>query len=230
MAGKITAAKQIAQEAKKLAARIAKDKAIKKNSKLTQKGLKLSKKKDIRMPEREIQTPVVVGRTGITKTGEKINVGTPQDITRTIGSKKHAERKVLLQSKKDKGTASKSELAELAARRKADVIATRKQAGGRRTSAPEDDFKTAQRMLEKDGEMGAAFDRLTKNQQESLIKSAKLKKESDFSREAKAKLSESKNAPLSTGSAVENKRRIGLNDYRKGGYVLSTVDNRKKRN
>ena len=229
MAGKITAAKQIAQEAKKLAARIAKDKAIKKNSKLTQKGLKLSKNKDIRMPEREIETPVVVGRTGITKTGEKINVGTPQDITRTVGSKKHAERKVLLQSKKDKGTASKSELAELAARRKADVIATRKQTGGRRTSAPEDDFKTAQRMLEKDGEMGAAFDRLTKNQQESLIRSAKLKKESDFSREAKAKIAEPKSAPKSVGSAVENKRRIGLNDYRKGGYVLSSVDNRKNK-
>ena len=126
------------------------------------------------MPDREMDTPVVVGRTGITKTGEKINVGTPEDITRTVGSKKHAERKVLLQNKKDNGTASKNELAELAARRKADVIATRKQTGGRRTSAPDDDFKTAQRMLEQDGEMGAAFERLTKNQQESLIKSASL--------------------------------------------------------
>ena len=226
---KTSAARKLALEAKELAAKIARDKAIKKNKKLTQKGLKLSKNKDIKMPDRDIETPVVVGRTGITKTGEKINVGSPEDITRTVGSRAHAERKVLLQNKKDKGTASKNELAELAARRKADVIATRKQTGGRRTSAPEDDFKTAQRMLEKDGEMGAAFDRLTKNQQERLIRSAKLKKESDFSREAKAKIAEPKSAPKSVGSAVENKRRIGLNDYRKGGYVLSSVDNRKNK-
>ena len=221
-------AKQV-RESEELRKRIARDKAINKNKKLTQKGLKLSKNKDIKMPDRDIETPVVVGRTGITKTGEKINVGSPQDITRTVGSRAHAERKVLLQNKKDKGNASKNELAELAARRKADVIATRKQTGGRRTSAPEDDFKTAQRMLEKDGEMGAAFDRLTKNQQERLIRSAKLKKESDFSREVKAKIAEPKSAPKSVGSAVENKRRIGLNDYRKGGYVLSSVDNRKNK-
>lgn len=236
MAGKTSLIKSMKKlsknAAEELRRKIARDKAIKKankDKKPTQKGLKLSKNKDIKMPDRDIETPVVVGRTGITKTGEKINVGSPQDITRTVGSKAHAERKVLLQNKKDKGTASKNELAELAARRKADVIATRKQTGGRRTSAPEDDFKTAQRMLEKDGEMGAAFDRLTKNQQERLIRSAKLKKESDFSREVKAKIAEPKSAPKSVGSAVENKRRIGLNDYRKGGYVLSSVDNRKNK-
>lgn len=224
-----TAAQKAAIRAKEIAKRLKEKKKVKDDSKPTQKGLKLSKNKDIKMPDRDIETPVVVGRTGITKTGEKINVGSPQDITRTVGSRAHAERKVLLQNKKDKGTASKNELAELAARRKADVIATRKQTGGRRTSAPEDDFKTAQRMLEKDGEMGAAFDRLTKNQQERLIRSAKLKKESDFSREVKAKIAEPKSAPKSVGSAVENKRRIGLNDYRKGGYVLSSVDNRKNK-
>ena len=226
---KLKKAQEAAKEFKKVQAIIRANKKKKDTKKPTQKGLKLSKNKDIKMPDRDIETPVVVGRTGITKTGEKINVGSPQDITRTVGSRAHAERKVLLQNKKDKGNASKNELAELAARRKADVIATRKQTGGRRTSAPEDDFKTAQRMLEKDGEMGAAFDRLTKNQQERLIRSAKLKKESDFSREAKAKIAEPKSAPKSVGSAVENKRRIGLNDYRKGGYVLSSVDNRKNK-
>ena len=227
-----TAAQKAAIRAKEIAKRLKEKKKLKDDSTPTQKGLRLSKNKDIRMPDREMDTPVVVGRTGITKTGEKINVGTPEDITRTVGSKKHAERKVLLQNRKDKGIASKDELAELAARRKADVEAFRRQTSGRRTASPKDDFKIAQKMLEEDGEMGAAFERLTKNQQDSLIKSAKLKKESDFKKDVKAKLSESKNAPLSTGSAVENKRRIGLNDYRKGGYVLSTVDNRKnnKRN
>lgn len=224
-----TAAQKAAIRAKEIAKRLKEKKKLKDDSTPTQKGLRLSKNKDIRMPDREMDTPVVVGRTGITKTGEKINVGTPEDITRTVGSKKHAERKVLLQNRKDKGIASKDELAELAARRKADVEAFRRQTSGRRTTSPKDDFKIAQKMLEEDGEMGAAFERLTKNQQDSLIKSAKLKKESDFKKDVKAKLSESKNAPLSTGSAVENKRRIGLNDYRKGGYVLSTVDNRKNK-
>jgi len=224
-----TAAQKAAIRAKEIAKRLKEKKKLKDDSKPTQKGLRLSKNKDIRMPDREMDTPVVVGRTGITKTGEKINVGTPEDITRTVGSKKHAERKVLLQNRKDKGIASKDELAELAARRKADAEAFRRQTSGRRTVSPKDDFKIAQKMLEEDGEMGAAFERLTKNQQDSLIKSAKLKKESDFKKDVKAKLAESKNAPLSTGSAVENKRRIGLNDYRKGGYVLSTVDNRKNK-
>jgi len=224
-----TAAQKAAIRAKEIAKRLKEKKKLKDDSKPTQKGLRLSKNKDIRMPDREMDTPVVVGRTGITKTGEKINVGTPEDITRTVGSKKHAERKVLLQNRKDKGIASKDELAELVARRKADVEAFRRQTSGRRTVSPKDDFKIAQKMLEEDGEMGAAFERLTKNQQDSLIKSAKLKKESDFKKDVKAKLAESKNAPLSTGSAVENKRRIGLNDYRKGGYVLSTVDNRKNK-
>ena len=126
LVSKLRKGKKSLVEFKKTAEKVKKNKS----QPATQKGLKLSKKKDIRMPEREIETPVVVGRTGITKTGEKINVGTPQDITRTVGGKKHAERKVLLQSKKDKGTASKSELAELKSRRKADAIAKSKQESG----------------------------------------------------------------------------------------------------
>ena len=205
----------------------------------TQKGLKLSKRKDIRMPDREIDTPVVVGRTGITKTGEKINVGTPEDITRTIGSKKHAERKVLLESKKDKGTASKSELAELAARRKADAEAFVKQTSGRRTSnIPKGEYvniKTGEIVTNPksakdlpDG-MNAYVKDPTPKRMESIMINAKERQKSKFRKEAEAKLAEPKSAPKSTGSAVENKRRIGTNDYRKGGYVLSSVDNRKKR-
>ena len=205
----------------------------------TQKGLKLSKNKDIRMPDREIDTPVVVGRTGITKTGEKINVGTPEDITRTIGSKKHAERKVLLESKKDKGTASKSELAELAARRKADAEAFVKQTSGRRTSnIPKGEYvniKTGEIVTNPksakdlpDG-MNAYVKDPTPKRMESIMINAKERQKSKFIKEAEAKLAEPKSAPISTGSAVENKRRIGLNDYRKGGYVLSSVDNRKNK-
>jgi hypothetical protein len=205
----------------------------------TQKGLKLSKRKDIKMPDREIETPVVVGRTGITKTGEKINVGTPEDITRTLGSKKHAERKVLLESKKDKGTASKSELAELTARRKADAEAFVRQTSGKRTSnIPKGEYvniKTGEIVTNPksakdlpDG-MNAYVKDPTPKRMESIMINAKERQKSKFRKETEARGAEPKSAPKSTGSAVENKRRIGTNDYRKGGYVLSSVDNRKKR-
>lgn len=229
------------QELKKAADKIKKNKS----QPATQKGLKLSKKKDIRMPEREIETPVVVGRTGITKTGEKINVGTPEDITRTVGSKKHAERKVLLQSKKDKGTASKSELAELVARRKADAIAKSKQERGVRPpkKIPDGEYFNTQtgqlvknpkfqRELTKGGKENNINNWIkdpTPNQIEKANINKMTREKSEFRKETEARLAEPKSAPISTGSAVENKRRIGMNDYRKGGYILSSVDNRKKR-
>ena len=34
----------------------------------------------------------------------------------------------------------------------------------------------------------------------------------------------------SKGGLSNTKKRMGANDYRKGGYVLSTVDNRKMKN
>ena len=234
-----TAAQKAAIRAKEITKRLKEKKKLKDDSKPTQKGLRLSKNKDIRMPDREMDTPVVVGRTGITKTGEKINVGTPEDITRTIGSKKHAERKVLLQSKKDKGTASKSELAELAARRKADAEAFVRQTSGKRTSnIPKGEYvniKTGEIVTNPqsakdlpDG-MNAYGKDPTPKRMESIMINAKERQKSKFRKEAEAKIDEPKSAPKSTGSAVENKRRIGLNDYRKGGYILSSVDNRKNK-
>lgn len=238
---KIRKAKKALDEVRKAAEKAKKSRA----KPATQKGLKLSKNKDIRMPEREIETPVIVGRTGITKTGEKINVGTPQDITRTVGSKKHAERKVLLQSKKDKGTASKSELAELKARRKADALAKSKQERGVRPpkKIPDGEYfnkqtgetiknPKLQNVLTKGGKENSINNWVkdpTPNQIEMANRNRLAREKSEFRKEAEAKMAEPKSAPKSVGSAVENKRRIGTNDYRKGGYVLSTVDNRKNK-
>ena len=236
---KTSAARKLALEAKELAAKIARDKAIKKNKKLTQKGLKLSKNKDIRMPDRDIETPVVVGRTGITKTGEKINVGSPQDITRTVGSRAHAERKELIRKREKEGTATKKESSELKARERADKVAFEKQTRGIRTSnIPKGEYvniKTGEIVTNPksakdlpDG-MNAYVKDPTPKRMESIMINAKERQKSEFRKEAEARLAEPKSAPISTGSAVENKRRIGTNDYRKGGYVLSSVDNRKKR-
>lgn len=75
---------------------------------------------------------------------------------------------------------------------KSDVEATRRMSGGQRGKAKPDDFKDAQTMLEKTGEMGEAFERLTKNEQDRLIQSTKkkqmLKKQKEMpSDEAKTK-------------------------------------------
>jgi hypothetical protein len=222
------------------------DKAKKSRAKpTTQKGLKLSKNKDIRMPEREIETPVVVGRTGITKTGEKINVGTPEDITRTVGGKKHAERKETIRKKEKEGTATKKESAELKARERADALAKSKQERGVRPpkKVPDGEYFNTQtgqlvtnpklqNVLTKGGKENN-INNWVKDPTPNQIEKAKVNKitreKSDFRKGAEAKLAEPKSAPKSTGSAVENKRRIGTNDYRKGGYVLSTVDNRKNK-
>ncbi len=114
MAGKTSLIKSMTKlsekAAEELRKKIARDKAIKKankDKKPTQKGLKLSKKKDIKMPDRDIETPVVVGRTGITKTGEKINVGSPQDITRNMGNTQRAKLVASLELKKAKKTIKK---------------------------------------------------------------------------------------------------------------------------
>jgi hypothetical protein len=242
---KLKKAQDAAKEFKKVQAIIKANKKKKDDKKLTQKGLKLSKNKDIKMPEttpKSLDTRTVSGSKGITNKGQSINIGDDvmgfNNFIKMSPSKGILNREKYLRGlekiKREGNATQKAEATKKLERlekikEKSDTKSFSKQTGGRRTSTPEDDFKTAQRMLEKDGEMGAAFDRLTKNQQERLIRSAKLKKESDFSREVKAKIAEPKSAPKSVGSAVENKRRIGLNDYRKGGYVLSSVDNRKNK-
>ena len=44
----------------------------------------------------------------------------------------------------------------------------------------------------------------------------------------KKKLEEEMSTKQASGGSI-TKNRMGGNDYRKGGYVLSTVDNRKKK-
>ena len=234
MAGLLKAASKLSK-ARELAKRIARDKAIKtkiaSDKKPTQKGLKLSKNKDIKMPERDIETPTVIGNVGITARGEKINVGKDMDITRTKGNVEHAKRKVMLQTKKDEGTATRSELNELSRRRAGDVTASRKQGSGTRgktgNAKSDDPFFIALNEAKKDGVLGTAYDKLLPNQQKQIEEAAKAFKKSEFRKTVEADLATSKSAPKSTGSAIENKKRIGINDYRKGGYVLSSVDNRK---
>jgi hypothetical protein len=235
---KTSAARKIALEAKELAARIARDKAIKKamkDKKPTQKGLKLSKNKDIKMPDRDIETPVVVGRTGITKTGEKINVGSPQDITRNMGNTQRAKLVTSLELKKAKKTITKEEeklLNRLDALSEKTESDRKVKSGITQKGKPKqkpDDYKIAQKKLDKYGLMEEEFKKLTKNQQDGLIRSATIKKDMKSPKDTARELVRNRMRIPKNKGGMPTKNRMGINDYRKGGYVLSSVDNRKNK-
>ena len=65
------------------------------------------------------------------------------------------------------------------------------------------------------------YDKLLPNQKKQIIQAAKAFQKSDFEKEVRAKLAEPKTAPKSVGSAVENKRKIGMN---KGGLKMPSAD------
>ena len=242
MAGKTSLIKSMTKlsekAAEELRKKIARDKAIKKankDKKPTQKGLKLSKKKDIKMPDRDIETPVVVGRTGITKTGEKINVGSPQDITRNMGNTQRAKLVASLELKKAKKTITKQEEKLL---NRLDALSEKTESDRKfkagvtqkgKSKNKSDDFKIAQKKLDEDGLMEEEFKRLTKNEQDGLIRSATIKKDMKSPKDTARELVRNRmRIPKNKGGSI-TKNRMGINDYRKGGYVLSSVDNRKNK-
>ena len=222
--------KEAAEELRK---KIARDKAIKKankDKKPTQKGLRLSKNKDIRMPDRDIDTPVVVGKTGITKTGEKINVGSSEDITRNIGNKERAKLVTSLELKETKKTITKKEkklldrLNALSEKTEADRKfksgVTRKGAQtlpdgvyfnkqtGEEIKNPK--VKSKLTVGGKENSINNWVKDPTKNQIESANRNRIAREKTDFRRDVEARIDAPKNAPISTGSAVEDKRKIGL--------------------
>ena len=232
---KLKKAQDASKEFKKVQAIIKANKKKKDANKLTQKGLKLSKKKDIKMPDRDIETPVVVGRTGITKTGEKINVGSPQDITRNMGNTQRAKLVTSLELKKAKRTITKQEEKLL---NRLDALSEKTESDRKfkagvtqkgKSKNKSDDVRIAQKKLDEDGLMEEEFKRLTKNEQDGLIRSATIKKDMKSPKDTARELVRNRmRIPQNKGGSI-TKNRMGINDYRKGGYVLSSVDNRKNK-
>jgi len=159
--------------------------------------------------------------------GEKVTV-TPSKIdkgfieaSKTKGSVDRAKKKVALENKKRDKTITAKEKEILKKMQKADVEATRKQSGGQRSKAKPDDFKTAQKMLEETGEMGAAFERLTKNEQDRLIKSTKLKQKLKKQKEMPEDTAKAKKKLVRNILAKDPKRR---KDMSQGGLKMPTAD------
>ena len=212
-----------------------------KMSNTTQKGVRFSKKKDIVMPkDNDIKISSVSGTRGVTGKGEVINVGDDAigfsnflALQKSKGILKREKAMRALEKIIDKGTATQKKQARAmlekmeTAKTKSDEAATLKQISGRRgkstkTIAKSDDpFFKALNTAKKTGELGEDYEKLLPNQKKQIEQAAKAFKKSDFEKDVRAKLAEPKSAPKSVGSAVENKRKIGM---AQGGLKMPTAD------
>ena len=226
---------------KLLAKKTAKKVAKKITRKPTQKGIKFGKKKDIVMPkDTDIKISTVSGTKGVTGKGEVINVGDDAvgfsnflALQKSKGIFKREKAMRALEKIIDKGTATQKKQARdmlnkmKETKKKSDAEATRKQTGGRRgkstkTIAKSDDpFFRALEEARDDGVLGKDYEKLLPKQKEQIVRAAKAFKKSEFEKEVRAKLAEPKSAPKSVGSAVENKRKIGMSQ---GGLKMPSVD------
>ena len=159
----------------------------------TEKGVKFGRKKTMVMAKdtpfsKDLDTPQVSGRSAKTARAGVINIGDDAvgfdnflALQKSKGIFKREKAMRALERIIENGTATQKAQAKTmldkmkSAARRSDIEATRRQTGGQRGKAKPDDFKDAQTMLEKTGEMGAAFGRLTKNEQDRLIRSAQMK-------------------------------------------------------
>jgi len=241
-AAAIKLAKKLRISAKKAEQLMKEQKLRNKNlSSATQKGVKFGKNKDIKMPkDDDIKLSTVSGTKGVTGRSEVINVGDDAmgfsnflALQKSKGILNREKSIRALEKIIDNGTPTQKKKAKVMlnqikeTKEKSDVDATRKQTGGQRgkstkTIAKSDDpFFKALNTAKKTGELGDDYDKLLPNQKKQIVQAAIAFKKSDFRRDAEARVDTPKNAPISTGSAVENKRKIGMN---KGGLKMPSAE------
>ena len=162
--------------------------------------------------------------------GEKVTVAKDKDfieMSKTKGSISRAKLVTGLEAKEKKGTITKQEKKLLDKLNKASekvALDAPVKAGITQKGKPKkkpDDFKTAQRMLEDTGEMGAAFERLTKNEQDRLIKSTKIKQKLKKQKEMPKDDAKTQTQLLKNQLAKDPTRRANMN---KGGLKMPTAD------
>ena len=243
----------------------------------TQKGLRFRKKPVIEAAkdqpfDTKLDTPSVTGRTGVTIQGNKINLGDDvvgfsnfikmQQSKSGLSISKYKEKLNQITRSKEASKAQKDaaqkKLDKMDAKDEADFAATGRKISqslrGRKKKP--DDYKIAQQKLEKDGEMGAEFERLTKNEQDALIRSAKLKQGMKSPKQSakeivrkRMRMAEGglkmpsadqtglRKLPTQVrnkmgymyGGGMAKKPRMSKMDYRKGGMVMVVLDMMKKK-
>jgi len=152
---------------------------------------------------------------------------------RTPSSRAVAKIKADLQRKVDDGTATKAERAELRALRIKDELDTSRaqQAAGQTAKANRAArAKAAQRTDYIDPESGEIVGKPTKRQLEAAMRNARARNMKPREREYRAFLEKEYGVDFNKGGKV-TKRATGAHDFRmnKGGLLLSSVDNRKKK-
>jgi hypothetical protein len=144
------------------------------------------------------------------------------------GAKKAAATKATLQRKVDNGTATKAEKEQLKAMRRKDQLdlSRAQQAAGQTRKARKPEGRTDYI----DPESGEIFGKPTKRQLEAAMRNARARNMKPREREYRAFLEKEYGVDFNKGGKV-TKRATGAHDYRmnKGGLLLSSVDNRKKK-
>lgn len=180
--------------------------------------------------ERELRTADVArgSRKPSVTVGSKSEVGGVVAESTSKGGRKAAERKAELQRKVDDGKATaaeKKELKELRLKDQLDLSRAQQAAGQTRKAR-----KTETRTDYIDPETGEIFGKPTKRQLEAAMRNARARNMTSKEREYRAFLEKEYDVEFNKGGQV-TKSRTGPHDYRmnKGGLLLSSVDNRKKR-
>ena len=207
----------IAKILTKAAKKAAKKARKKKPSKATQKGVRFKKKPET---QEGMALDPITGRG--TKAASDVDKGKAGKVTRsaepgflqqqrTAGSRAAAKEKAELSKKVRDGEATKAEKARLKRLREKDVVdegrARAKASATRRGKKKEqDDFAVA--INRKTGEINeAAFNRLTKNQQEALMRDIRARFSTTRAREIMARIDELE--PTKAGETGVRRRRQG---------------------
>ena len=180
--------------------------------------------------ERELATADVAkgSRAENITVGSKSEVGSVVAGSTSKAGRKAGQKKAELQRKVDDGTATKADKAELKAMRLKDQLdlSRAQQSAGQTRKAT----KKAERTDYIDPETGEIFGKPTKRQLEAAMRNARARNMTGKEREYRAFLEKEYGVDFNKGGQV-TKSRTGAHDYRmnKGGLLLSSVDNRKKK-
>ena len=209
------------------------------------------KKDIVMPKDTDIKLSTVSGTKGVTGRSEVINVGDDAmgfsnflALQKSKGILKREKALRALEKIKKEGTPAQKKQATAmlekmeASKKKSDETATRKQTGGQRgpNKLPDGEYVNkqtgqvvtnpkVQSELTKGGGTVNNINNWVKDPGPNVMKAIErnriAREKSDFRRDVEAKTSVPKTAPISTGSAVENKRKIGMN---KGGLKMPTAD------
>ena len=201
--------------------------------------------------DKDIKISTVSGTKGVTGRSEVINVGDDAigfsnflALQKSKGILKREKAMRALEKIVDKGTPAQKKKAKdmlnemKETKKKSDAEATGKQQRGRRgpNKLPDGEYvnkqtgevitnpKVQSELTKGDGTVNN-INNWVKDPGPNVMKAIErnriARQKSDFEKDVRAKIDAPKKAPISTGSAVENKRKIGMN---KGGLKMPTAN------